>query len=75
MAVAMAMNPKLRVLRINDGSLLDMENMKLIAQMAAEYDYQVWVERVEPSSESAVIIEDGTVKGKGEQSDGRTESK
>jgi hypothetical protein len=65
MAVAMAMNPRLRVLRINDGSLLDESNMRLIARAAAENDYQVWVERVEPSSESAVIIEDGTIQQKG----------
>jgi hypothetical protein len=39
--------------------------MKLIARAAAENDYQVWVERVEPSSESAVIIEDGTIQQKG----------
>lgn len=63
MSIAMAMNPKLRVVRITDGSLLDKDNMNVLAEMAAEKDYQVWIERVDPSSPSAIIIEDGMVKG------------
>lgn len=61
LAMAMALNPRLRVVRILDGSLLDAESMAAIYAMAAERDYQVWIERVEDSSESAVVIEDGAV--------------
>jgi len=33
-AIAMAMNPKLRVIRVRDGSLLDDGSMAILAQMA-----------------------------------------
>ena len=60
-AMGLALNPKLRVVLIRDGSLLDDENMALIAKMAAEKDSQVWVERVGNGEEVSVLIEDGSV--------------
>lgn len=60
-ALAMAMNPRLRVIRITDGSLLDSANLDLIRSMAAEQDYQVWVERVDETGAVGVVIEDGQV--------------
>lgn len=60
-ALAMASNPKLRVLRIMEGSLLDSESMQIIADLAAEHDYQVWVEVVDESGKVGVVIEDGQV--------------
>lgn len=62
LAMAMALNPKLRVIRITDGSLLDSDNMKLIESMAKENDFQVWVEIVNESGKLGVYIEDGEVK-------------
>lgn len=62
LAMAMAMNPKLRVIRITDGSLLDGESMKVVEQLAANNDYQVWMELVDESGEVGVVIEDGMVK-------------
>ena len=63
LAMAMAANETLRVIRIMDGSLLDDDSMRLIAEMAAERDYQVWIERVgTDGSGSAVVIEDGQVQ-------------
>jgi hypothetical protein len=44
MALAMASNPKLRVLRISDGSLLDSDSMDLITAAAEEHGFQVWIE-------------------------------
>lgn len=61
MAIAMALNPKIRVIRITDGSLLDSENMALISEMAAEHDFQVWIERVDESGTVGITIEDGAV--------------
>lgn len=61
-ALAMAMNPTIRVLRIMDGSLLDKDAMALVADMAKENDYQVWVETVSDGSGSGIIIEDGHIK-------------
>lgn len=58
-AIAMAANPKLRVLRIKDGSLLDENGLRLVAEMAAAADYQVWVERVDTSGRVGVVMVDG----------------
>lgn len=63
LAMAMSMNPELRVIRILDGSLLDKDNLKLIRDMAKAADYQVWIERVGDADKAAVIIEDGKVRG------------
>ncbi len=61
MAIAMADQPELRVIRITDGSLLDSENLALVQEMAAEHDFQVWVEKVDESGSIGVVIEDGQV--------------
>lgn len=61
LAMAMALNPKLRVVRIMDGSLLDADSMALIAAMAKEQDYQVWIETVDRGDGVGVLIEDGKV--------------
>jgi recombinational DNA repair ATPase RecF len=63
LSIAIALNPKLKVIRITDGSLLDDDNMKLIKEMATNWDYQVWIERVNDQNEIAFIIEDGEIKG------------
>lgn len=62
LAMALAMNPDIRVVRITDGSLLDGANMELVAKMAAEAGAQVWLERVSDEGEVGVVIEDGAVK-------------
>ena len=60
-AMAMAMNPELRVLRVMDGSLLDDEAMAALREQVTAGDYQLWIERVGDSDEGAIIIEDGEV--------------
>jgi DNA repair exonuclease SbcCD ATPase subunit len=60
-AIAMAANPKLRVLRIMEGSLLDEDSLAMIAQMAAAQDYQVWVEQVDSTGKVGVVISEGKV--------------
>lgn len=61
-AIAMALNPKLRVIRIRDGSLLDTDAMQLLAEMAAKHDMQVWIERVDGSGKVGFVLEDGHVR-------------
>lgn len=61
MAVAIALNPALKVCLIRDGSLLDDKNLALVAQIAAEKGAQVWLERVGHGEEVSVVIEDGQV--------------
>ncbi len=63
LAIAMALNPRIRVIRITDGSLLDSENMALIGEMASAHDFQVWIERVDETGEVGITIEDGAVAG------------
>lgn len=66
LAMAMAMNPALRVILIKDGSLLDETSMGIIREMAETRDYQVWVEVVGNRQDATLIIEDGAVVGAGE---------
>lgn len=60
-AMGLAMHPKLRVLLIRDGSLLDDNSLALLEQMVEEHDAQVFVERVSKGAECSVIIEDGLI--------------
>lgn len=62
-ALAIACNPKLRVLRIKDGSLLDHKSMEMIRTMAVEGDYQVWIERVAGDGKVGVTMVDGEATG------------
>jgi ABC-type dipeptide/oligopeptide/nickel transport system ATPase component len=61
LAIAMKANPKLRVIRIQDGSLLDKQSLAAIAAMAKEHDYQIWIEKVDDSGKVGIVIEDGEV--------------
>jgi len=61
-ALGIAMNPKLKVLLVRNGSLLDEENLKLVGEMAEKAEAQVWMERVGTGAEMSVIMEDGEVK-------------
>ena len=61
MAVALAMNPSLRVCLIRDGSLLDSDSLEIIREMAEAADAQVWLERVSEGEDCQVIIEDGAI--------------
>lgn len=60
-AIAMASNPKLRVIRVRDGSLLDEDGMRLLGEMADQHDCQVWVEAVDSSGRVGIVLEDGHV--------------
>lgn len=60
-AIAMRTDAELRVIRVRDGSLLDDNGMKVLAEMAKELDYQIWIERVDTSGEVGFYIEEGKV--------------
>lgn len=60
-AMAMAMNPSVRVICIRDAALLDSNSMASLARFAAARDFQIWVERVDPQQGVGVVIEDGEV--------------
>ena len=61
-AIAMRGNPKLRVIRVRDGSLLDEESLAVLREMADAEDFQVWIERVDTSGQIGFVIEAGSVK-------------
>ena len=62
LCIAMALNPKLRVIRITDGSLLDEASMSIIKKYAKAEKYQIWVEKVDGSGTVGFYIEEGEVK-------------
>ena len=61
LAMAMALNPELKVIRITNGNLLDSSNMAVVEQMAKDNDYQIWLEMVDESGKMGIYIEDGEV--------------
>ncbi len=58
-AIAAAMNPRLRVARISDGSLLDRKSWTAVEEYARANDVQIWIETVQQHGKTAVLIEDG----------------
>ncbi len=62
-AMGCALNKNLKVLLIRDGSVLDDESMKVIAQIAEDEDFQFWIEMARGFSSDAIVIEDGEVQG------------
>lgn len=63
LAMAMSLNPTLRVIRITDGSLLDSESMAIVQELAEGQGYQVWVECVAEGPGVGIYISDGSVVG------------
>lgn len=61
-AIGMASNPRLRVLRIKDGSLLDKASMKALTEQVEAEDFQLWVEVVGDGG-AGIVMEDGLVRG------------
>jgi hypothetical protein len=61
LAIASVLNPKIRVIRVNDGSLLDSQSMAEVEAIAKENDMQIWIERVEESGKVGIVIEDGEI--------------
>lgn len=61
MAIAMAANPKLRILRVKDGSLLDSQSLAIVTEMVRGQNFQLWLERVDESGNIGIVMEDGEV--------------
>ncbi|MCO4101090.1 MAG: hypothetical protein HEQ38_17185 [Gemmatimonas sp.] len=60
-AIAMAMNPKLRVLIVREGSLMDASSLRMLTEMAEERGFLVLAETVDESGDVGVYIEEGRV--------------
>ena len=62
LAIGASLNPRLRVILVRDGALLDADSMAAVATWAAANDMQILMERVGDMGGSVgVIIEDGAV--------------
>lgn len=61
LAIAVSLNPTLRIAYIRDGSLLDSESMEIVQQIADQCEFMVWIELVDESGEVGIVIEDGNV--------------
>jgi len=59
-ALAAAANPKMKVAFIRHGSLLDNKSLKMVIDNAVEHGMQVWIERVDDSSPTAIEITEGS---------------
>lgn len=60
-AIGMALNPNLRVMFIRDGSLLDPDGLKSVAELAEKNDYQIWIEDARSTDPTAILIQDGEI--------------
>lgn len=61
-AIAAAMNPELRVIRVREGSRLDEDALVELGQFADEHDMQIWIETV-GAGPGGFVIEDGRLQG------------
>jgi predicted ATP-dependent endonuclease of OLD family len=59
--IGMAANPKLRVLCIRHGEALDEDGLKILAELAEENDFQIWMARVDSSGKVGIVLEDGMI--------------
>lgn len=66
-AMGLAMNPRLRVMLVREGSLLDADSRALLAAMAEQHDAQVWIEEVTNGEDVGIVIEDGQVRAAGSE--------
>lgn len=60
--LAMLSNPKLKVLRIKDASLIGKKQMAVVEEMIRQHGFQAWCEQVDDTGKIGFYIEDGEVK-------------
>lgn len=61
-AIGLVLNPKLKILLVRDGSLLDAKNLEIISKMASKMDAQIWIEKVGKGKECQIIIANGEIE-------------
>lgn len=57
--LGMALNPKLRVMTIDEGSEIDSAGLKLLEELATKHDYTVIIARVDEHATSGFVMENG----------------
>jgi hypothetical protein len=61
LAIGMEQNPRLRVILLQDASLLDEDSMATVREFATDNNIQIWIERVGTGDAGALILEDGEI--------------
>jgi len=61
-AIAGALSPELRIVRVRDGSLLDSAGLEALREYAEKHDLQIWLEKIADDARSGFVIEDGELK-------------
>lgn len=69
-AIGFAINPDFKMLLIDQGEMLDDENLVLLGEIVEEAGGQAIVSRVSRGKECSVIIEDGEIFQEGDSADG-----
>lgn len=62
-SIAMALNPKLRIMIARNASLLDEDNLQLLRDLSNDKNYQLIIEIVHTDIKSAVHLVDGRIEG------------
>lgn len=61
-AIALALNPKLRVMLVREGSLLDDDSLAMLEKLCDEHDAQAFVEQVGTDGAATVVFVDGEAR-------------
>lgn len=61
MSIAISLNPKIKVILIREGSLLDNDMYNAIKTLAIENGFQIWIEKVYVGDKSGLYIEAGEI--------------
>lgn len=61
-ALAVKIDPTMRVLLLRDGSLLDDESMGEVIALAKKHRFQLWIERVGTGDEVSIVIHEGKIE-------------
>lgn len=59
--IGMALNPKLHIMTIDEGSEIDKEGLVLLERLATERDYTIIIAKVDESGANGFIMEDGSL--------------
>lgn len=60
-AIAMKLNPTLKIILIREGSLLDKKGLQEIIAIAKDNDYQLWIEKIGDDKKVGIFIENGEI--------------
>lgn len=60
-AIGIALNPKVRVILVRDAAICDEESLKVLNEMATDFDCQVWLEDCRSKDPARIEIADGSV--------------